>query len=422
MEISLIAVDKIIVAEKRQRTKMNDKKLIELRASIIQRGLLHPIVLTDDNNLVVGARRLTALKQILEEDHQFFCNEHLVPKGMIPYLRHNSDAVGLREAELEENILREELSWQDRCVAVEELHSLRLAQNPKQSVTDTAKELDAVAEDAPTRKTREEIARSIIVKEFLDDPEVAQARTLPKAFNIVSRKLEAEFMAGKKFKSPHKLIVGDFRERDLPAEFFDCSITDPPYGMGADEFGDAAHMQHSYKDDLDYAYNVSLAVIENAYRITKPQSHLFLFCDIDLFLKLRDYARDFGWTPWRTPIIWDKHHGHIPGLNWFRRTYECILFAHKGGKPLAFNEGDILRVTPDKDRVVAAQKPALLYSKLIKLSCTPGDNVIDLCCGSGTIFRAAAQTGVIATGIERDPETAKLTEIARLGEDLENAE
>ena len=424
MEVFLVQADKIVVSEKRQRTKMNEKKLAELKSSIIQRGLLHPIILTDDNNLVAGARRLTALKQISEANGQFYCNEHLIPKGMIPFLRHNSDAVGLREAELEENILREELSWQDRCIAVEELHRIRQAQFPKQTVTDTAKELDAVVDAEPTRKTREEVARSVIVNEFLDDPDIAQAGSLAKAFNVVSRKLEAEFLEGRTFNSPHQLIVGDFEKEDLPLDFYDCCITDLPYGVGADEFGDAASMSHQYKDDYETARIINLAAIVKASIICKEDAHLYLFCDIELFKELRDFCAriEYGWTPWRTPLIWDKHHGHIPGLKWFRRTYECVLFAYRGNKGLAFNEGDILRVAPDRDRIVGAQKPVLLYSKLIKLSCVPGDTVVDLCCGSGTIFRAAASTGVIATGIEKNLETAKLAEAARIGKAIKDVD
>ena len=42
----------------------------------------------------------------------------------------------------------------------------------------------------------------------------------------------------------------------------------------------------------------------------------------------------------------------------------------------------------------------------------PGDRVLDPCCGSGTIFRAAALTKTIATGIERDEDAQGMSLIA----------
>jgi DNA modification methylase len=44
-----------------------------------------------------------------------------------------------------------------------------------------------------------------------------------------------------------------------------------------------------------------------------------------------------------------------------------------------------------------------LYKKLMDLSFLPGEEVLDPCAGSGTVFRAAKLAGLRATGIELSP-------------------
>ncbi len=89
-----------------------------------------------------------------------------------------------------------------------------------------------------------------------------------------------------------------------------------------------------------------------------------------------------------------------------------ILFASKGGKPFSTLYSDVIGVPNLKNRVHAAQKPVKLYRPLITRNCLPGDPMLDPCCGSGTIFRAAALTKTIATGIELDEDAQGMSLIA----------
>lgn len=221
-------------------------------------------------------------------------------------------------------------------------------------------------------------------------------------------------------QSPHTLHHGDIIELlpTLQPAQFDCIIADPPYGMGADGFGTAAKVAHRYEDDPTTAINLARAILCEGYRVAKPQCHLYLFCDIEQFLELRDLAEQCGWTPWRTPIIWSKGTtGHIPqGPYGLRRTYETILLAIKGHMDFGRTYPDLVSITNLRDREHAAQKPVDLYEELLKRSCIPGNKVLDPCCGSGTIFEAAQRANVQATGVELDDDYYKLalTALSRL--------
>ncbi len=74
---------------------------------------------------------------------------------------------------------------------------------------------------------------------------------------------------------------------------------------------------------------------------------------------------------------------------------------------------DIVPVPNVREKNHAAEKPTAIYAELLKRSCLPCDQVLDPCCGSGTIFAAAKEQGVIATGIELNEETYGLA-LARL--------
>jgi DNA modification methylase len=426
--MNTIEISKIHIGS-RQRKAFDETSLVELAHSIVKRGLLHaPVVRKSGKDgrkliLVAGERRLRAMKQIHEahESLTLTYNGELIPQDHTPYILITStDEISIRETELEENLIREDLTWQERISALEELHTLRKAQNGGHTVSDTAREIAGKTNDTtPTAAihnvtvVRKEIARANIIAPFLNDPDVANARSASRAFGIVSAKLETEFMAelrsrGEMGITDHELIHGDLRDelKKLPEEKFSCIIADPPYGIGANQFGDNARFTHRYKDDSIHALELIRNLSGQASRITEEEAHMYIFCDIDLFITIREMINDSKeWNCWRTPIIWAKGSGHAPQQSsGLQRTYELILLAIKGKKPFALPHRDIIEIPLSRDQLHAAAKPPQLYAELLSRSCIPGDRVLDPCCGSGPIFSAAKIIGVIATGIELDKE------------------
>jgi len=166
------------------------------------------------------------------------------------------------------------------------------------------------------------------------------------------------------------------------------------------DFGNAAKLQHTYEDSVDAALAAAECIAKEGFRVAKRRAHLYLFCDIDHFVRLKEIVARHRWKPWRTPIIWDKGStGYaLAGTQGWRRSHELILFASKGGKGFSTATSDVIRVPNVRDKSHAAEKPAALYVELLKRSCLPRDRVLDPCCGSGTIFDAARETYTVKSG------------------------
>lgn len=427
----IIEIEAIEIIE-RQRRSFNQEQIKELSISIETKGLFHPVVCVQANGnlrLVAGERRLRAVTMLSNREAPYRCDEEIIAPHSIPYILLGEDltSIELREAELEENTIRADLTWQEKVQAQDELHALRLAQDPKQTIVKTARELQRLEPDKPIQRIEKAISKSRIIAQHMDDPEIARAKDADQAFRLTIAKMDKELRAelarrGATTETKHTLILGDAIEHmvNMKPEF-DVILADPPYGMGADKFGDADQSSHTYEDDEEAALIMATAIFDVGFHITKHDAHLYMFCDIEHFFQIRQLASDYGWLPFRTPLVWNKETslGHAPLQNRGpRRNYELFLFASKGDKPFSKIYGDVISTPAVRGKEVAAQKPPELYRTLLSRSCLPGDKVLDPCCGSGTIFLAADALNLEATGIEINPgsHTVATVTLASLGE------
>lgn len=411
--MNLINIRDIIVPEERQRREFDPTKLWELEASIEAKGLMHPPVVRNDGvTLVAGERRYRTLVEMHKAGKDIYYNGEMLDLYLIPVTKLGDlNEVDLYEAELEENTLRVDLSWQEKALAIERLHKFRLTySNDKQTFTDTAEEILGRKPHGGEAATL--VRDSIILAEHLDNPAVAGAKTEKEAFKIVEKdlkkkhraKLSEEFQT---IESKHTLIKGDslslMKQNPMQGKFA-CIITDPPYGMGADTFGTMALNDHNYDDSKDWFINNIDEIAKQFYFITKPEAHCYVFCDIQNLITLQDALTRAGWDVWRTPLVWYKGNmGMLPRPDHGpRRTYELCVYAIKGKKKTQLvGAHDVINVINEQgDKDHAAQKPPALYKELIRRSCLPGDKIIDPFCGSGPIFTAADETETVATGIE----------------------
>lgn len=421
-----IALSAITVRPGRQRKIFDPGKLNAFTDRLKTEGLFHPIVLRvegDQYTLVAGERRLRAVTDLAGLGEQIRHDGDLVPLGFIPYtLFEDLDPLAAREAEFSENYNREDLTWQEEAAAVKELYELRTAQAVARglappSVTDVAVErLGADSPAAINGSPREAVRRQLLVANHLDDPEVRGAKTTDEALSILKRKEAVEKnrvlgeAIGRSFTADvHRVLNEDSLAwmRECPADQFDVILTDPPYGMGADEFGDSggrAAGAHGYEDSEENALQCYSVLAREGWRVAKAQAHLYAFCDIDLFPRLKELFAAAGWQVFRTPLIWYKKAAmrapwpqHGP-----QRKYETILYAVKGKRLALKVTGDVLEFAADANLGHAAQKSVALYEELLRRSAQPGDAVLDAFCGSGPIFPAAHAVKCRATGIERD--------------------
>ena len=418
-----IAVSEIHIALNRQRKAFDPGELNELADSIQKQGLLHPIILRvadEEYVLVAGERRLRAVKDIYDLSGAFKHDGEAVRSGFIPYtLLGDLSPLEIEEAELDENIKRTDLTWQERAAATARLTSLRQRQDAAtgsdvSSIADIAKEVRGSSAGSAYDDTRKEM----IVARHLDDPEVRAATNVREAYKVLQRKeitqrhreLGAE--VGRTFSADmHRLIHGDSCEwlRNCPADSFDVILTDPPYGMGADEFGNSGKGvggggQHAYDDSRENWERLMAVFAPQSFRVAKPEAHLYVFCDFDNLFDLRLWLSEAGWQMFRTPLIWHKPAAfrapwpeHGP-----QRKYETLLYGVKGKRRTLKLAPDVITCPPDANEGHNAQKPIALFEDLLRRSVHPGDTVLDPFCGSGPVFPAAHSLQCRATGIELD--------------------
>lgn len=435
-----IPIGKIFIPSNRHRREFNPGSHQELVESIQDHSLLNAIVLRAlaagepkefSYALSSGERRLRAVSDIWDLGGRFSHDGAEVAEGEVPFVLLGELGPLERElCEADENFRRDDLTFQERASVVARIADLRcqLAEQRGESApsraTLAADLFEPIHKSAKgtSNQAQETLRKQLIVARHVDSVEVQSAKTLDEAFKALRRKETSRrntalaTAMGPTFGAhSHTALNEDslLWLQKAEAEQFDVILTDPPYGMGADEFGDSGGMtagEHGYEDSTEVHEKLLLVCYQQLFRVAKLQAHLYWFCDIDLFHLARDVFEEAGWWVHRTPLIWFKPSAsRLPwaekdGLGpWGpQRKYELILYAVKGKRPVMKIAGDVITAQPDANLGHAAQKPVSLFRELLSRSAKPGDSVLDPFCGTGPIFPAAHELKVKATGIELD--------------------
>ena len=113
---STLPINDIILTFRQRPVDCESKSYLDLVDSISKLGLIQPIVVNQDLMLIAGNHRLTACKQ-LGHSH--------IP---VVFLETLNDAQR-EEMELAENVIRTEMTWQHRCIAIARIHELKKKQS-----------------------------------------------------------------------------------------------------------------------------------------------------------------------------------------------------------------------------------------------------------------------------------------------------
>lgn len=417
----IINILDLVIPLERQRQAFPESEMADLADSITRLGLMHPVVVRDGNVLVAGERRVRAIKLLNILGTSFLCDGHKVAPGQLPVTDLTElSQLQLEEAELEENVCRLDLSWQEKASAISRLHALRSKMGGSADRTETAKELVSRGIVESLGGASALIAQSVLITRHSGDADVAKAKNPREAMKIIRRKEDA------KRNTLLALNTGKLSESELYQVYnadclgwlstaeprqFDCILIDPPYGMGADTFGDAAGklagIDHRYEDSKESFFNLLETVVPLLKKVGKDEHHLYIWCDIDNFIWLRELCRSQGYWTFRTPLINIKREGgrvpwpeHGP-----RRCYEICLYAVLGKKSITAIYPDVFESTLETANIGhGAQKPVEAYVNLLKRSTKPGDKVLDCFAGSGTIIEAARQLNLRAVAVEKEPQ------------------
>jgi ParB-like chromosome segregation protein Spo0J len=226
----------IVIPPDRNRRFFDHKgeaSLKSLRESIERWGLIHPPVVTRDNVLVVGERRVRCCLELVKTDARFEQIPVRYPEEVTPK--------ELRAIELEENIKRADTLWHERELGLAELVEF----NKRERGLNRSETADEIGYDKSTVTNRLKVAREIKA----GNAEVLAARSVREAERIIKRQEDTkkaraadllrevltEFDPGARAQ----IITADVCEliktyRGPPADVGHCDL---PFGIGADEFG-----------------------------------------------------------------------------------------------------------------------------------------------------------------------------------------
>ncbi|ATB52667.1 site-specific DNA-methyltransferase [Vibrio phage vB_VspS_VS-ABTNL-3] len=423
----LIKVHDIIVQD-RQRSELDAAHVKKLAAAIKRVGLLHAIVLQDDNKtLVAGETRSRAVEMLALNGIGIKYNGEQLEPGVIPFTTLSEcNKQMVQEAEFLENAMRQDLTWQDRDAATLKIKQLAEVAAGGQDMTprEAAQAIESAKTPQPeekhVQKTRAKIEQAQLREEYKDDERVQKAKSAAEADRIIKKDLEKKQRAklAEKFsevETVHNIQFGDCCEliKGISSESIDVICADPIYGINANEmhmfqrakYNEGSH--HQYDDSWENWDRMFTIMPEELYRVAKEESACYLFCDITRFFDffavrpgnsqpsrikgLATRMEEAGWTVWARPLVWYK--GNIGSLprpeHGPRYTTEYILFAIKGDKKTTGVYHDVINIPQTTGHDHAAGKPPAVYHNLLERSARPGDTVLDFGAGSFPILPAA---------------------------------
>lgn len=381
----------------RERLRIDNGDLESLATSLLKFGQLQSIVLDADYNLVAGYRRMNAAAMNGWTEIDATILEQM-------------DELEAREIELEENIARKDMDWQERVKSVAELDRLRREKDPNWTQEQTA----AVAGLQRTRVT-EAIQLDRMMKLF---PEIAEAKDVNQAkswmkakVSLVNRKMAVD--ADPQYDDlDSRVILGDSVDviKTIPDASFHAIITDPPFGINYDKRSEGEVGQLSSYEDSEDSYLRILSMAPDLFRVVKPNGWLVWFLGISWYERARDCFRAAGWTVDEIPIIWNRSGGRTFTTRpdrYFTRGYDIALHCLKGDPQIVQRgKSNVITIEPvaQSERELLVERPVELYAELIRRLTVPGETVADFFCGSGSCAAAAASLQRDFFTVEISPE------------------
>jgi ParB family transcriptional regulator, chromosome partitioning protein len=391
--------------ERRQRRDLGN--IDDLADSIRRLGLIHPIVVTRDYELVAGERRLIAVRRL---------GWPVIPAQFTDEL----EPARLRAIELEENIKRKDILWQDQVNAVREYHIIRAKEEPTWTQSDTA---DAIGLSQPQINAMLQVAKEIAE----GNTRVADAPKFSTAEGIVRRKLERQdeqairsikesfgYNAEPDIKQ-QTIIRANFHEW-VPAHAaprFNFLHCDFPYGIAADSFNQGAAPAHGgYADSKEVWEKLMETLAVATKRICVPSCHLmFWFAmrkgDSRLYEPTAKALEAMGWDINPLPLIWMKTDdvGIIPDPERGpRQVYETCLFGSRGDRKITRAVSNAYGCPTVRDKHMS-EKPEPMLRHFFRMFVDEHTVMLDPTCGSGSAVRAAEGLGAkFVLGLEINEE------------------
>lgn len=391
--------------EARQRREL--KNIDELAASIARIGLIHPPVIERTGELRTGERRWTACKQL----------------GWTSITVQYVDELNEAEAqalELEENIARVDIEWQEECNAILRYHELMQGVDPEWSDEKTA---DALGYAPRTLFDKLRVARELRSgnERLAEAPKYSVARGI--AVRAATR-AEASELDSILAASPVAEILPDVTAPKLAPllneDFHDWSAAytgprfnfihcDFPYGVGADKHdqGQAAALG-GYDDSPDVYWSLLNTLASAMDNVVADSAHLMFWFSMDYYHETLVRLQDMGWKVNPFPLVWFKsdNTGILPDpQRGPRRVYETALIASRGDRLVVRAKANAF-AHPGRDKSIhMSEKPVPMLKHFMEMFCDEYTRMLDPTAGSGNALKAASALGApTVLGLEKSTE------------------
>jgi len=392
-------LDSIVVErDKRQRKELTG--ITELAWSLNSIGQINPLIITRDGILKAGERRLTAAKQLGWTHINVQFTDEL-------------DPAQLELLELEENVRRVDLTWQDQCLAIERYHQLRARDNPEWTGKMTAEALRLSEQDVSRRRN---IAREI----ENGNTTVIEAPKFSVASGIVQRATERRVAAQLDTLTERVTNAPVVREAPLLNIDFDewsASYVGPkfnfihcdfPYGIDAGNHNQgAAPAFGGYEDSPEIYWKLLQTLERSMNNVVAESAHLMFWFSMQYYRETIDLLSAMGWKVLHLPLIWHKsdNSGILPdpsrGPRWI---YETCLMASRGDRKIVRAVSNLVSA-PNTKRIHMSEKPQAMLRKFMEMFVDESTAILDPTAGSGNALRAAEALGATrALGLEINTE------------------
>lgn len=438
--VKRIKISDIVIKERQRKMSLDDKEFVkhidDLAASIRRAGLIHPITLEDESNvLVAGFCRIQAFLKLGHEE--------------IPFVRRSElDEMQRKVIELEENLQRLGLPWWMEAAAIAEIDSLQRRLHPDE--WNQRKTAEIIGESVGKVNQAIQVAEEIRLNPNL----VKDSKTLQSALNsiknkkqIEKRKAEIELKKKGRIKTfPAQILLGRAEEliKEQPDEEFDAIITNFPFGIDL-EFSKSG--VKPYYDEEQYIIDTVQTVVKEGYRVLKNDSWFVAFFDVrkitysnhqlalykqimaleselepEVWKNIHKTAFDsMGLTFWMKqagfnyvqlmPAIWVKPNKTQGTIGDPKKgmivAYEAFVLAAKGDAFLlkqGLQNIFIYDTPPHSERVHELQMSEELCTRLVSMVALGGSKILDPFAGSGAVGQGALNNQCEFLGFELDKE------------------
>jgi len=437
VEVGFLWVDRTT----RQREELNMDHVRSLADSFQRITQLTPVLYKPSGEIIAGEHRWEAAKLLGWTHLKAELDE--------------SDDDDLHQAmELEENVKRIDMTWQEKAKAILKYHRQRTKAEPGWNQGKTAEALgidegtvsasiqaaqeiengnEKIASApklstahntlarAASRAAESEVVRALSAER--NQPKPAQPNPDNKSDGGSSQGIVAPASSAiVPVEEPNRILNTNFLEwaPTYTGPKFNFLHADFPYGVNIDKSDQAGGDQRgAYKDTPETYWTLLECLADNWDRLMLPSAHIMFWFSMDFYTETQEFfaARIPQLEMDVFPLYWLKSDGKgiLPDpARGPRRIVETCLFGRSGDRKVVQAVANGYACPTNKNEAIhLSEKPEPMLRHFFKMLVDENTAMLDPTCGGGSALRAADSLGAAyIQGLELNPEYAEAANVA----------